>query len=29
VAIGPIRIGDLQIGKWRNLTAPEVRALNE
>ena len=26
-AIGPIRIGDLQIGKWRRLTEPEVRAL--
>jgi pseudouridine synthase len=26
-AIGPIRIGDLQIGKWRPLTGPEVRAL--
>jgi pseudouridine synthase len=28
VAIGPIRIGDLQIGKWRRLTAAEVRALS-
>lgn len=27
VAIGPIRIGDLPIGKWRKLTASEVRAL--
>ncbi|HXM42227.1 MAG TPA: pseudouridine synthase [Bryobacteraceae bacterium] len=27
VAIGPLRIGDLQIGKWRHLTAAEVRAL--
>ena len=27
VAIGPIRIGDLQIGKWRSLTDAEVRAL--
>jgi 23S rRNA pseudouridine2605 synthase len=27
VAIGPVRIGDLQIGKWRTLTAAEVRAL--
>jgi pseudouridine synthase len=27
-AIGPIRIGDLQIGKWRNLTPAEVRALS-
>jgi 23S rRNA pseudouridine2605 synthase len=27
VAIGPIRIGDLPIGKWRNLTPREVRAL--
>jgi len=26
-AIGPIRIGDLPIGKWRLLTAEEVRAL--
>jgi 23S rRNA pseudouridine2605 synthase len=26
-AIGPIRIGDLPIGKWRRLTAEEVRAL--
>jgi 23S rRNA pseudouridine2605 synthase len=28
VAIGPIRIGDLPIGKWRRLTAAEVRALS-
>jgi len=28
VAIGPIRIGDLPIGKWRGLTAEEVRALS-
>jgi 23S rRNA pseudouridine2605 synthase len=27
VAIGPVRIGDLQIGKWRPLTTAEVRAL--
>jgi len=27
VAIGPVRIGHLQIGKWRHLTAAEVRAL--
>ncbi len=27
IAIGPIRIGDLQIGKWRPLTEAEVRAL--
>jgi len=27
VAIGPLRIGDLQIGKWRHLTAAEVREL--
>jgi 23S rRNA pseudouridine2605 synthase len=27
VAIGPIRIGDLPIGKWRNLTPAEVHAL--
>jgi pseudouridine synthase len=26
-AIGPIRIGDLAIGKWRHLTEEEVRAL--
>ena len=28
-AIGPIRIGDLPIGKWRHLTEAEVRALME
>ena len=28
IAIGPIRIGDLPIGKWRQLTTPEeVHAL--
>jgi pseudouridine synthase len=27
VAIGPVRIGDLEIGKWRPLTEAEVRAL--
>jgi len=27
VAIGEVRIGDLQIGKWRMLTAAEVRSL--
>jgi pseudouridine synthase len=27
-AIGPIRIGDLPIGKWRKLTPEEVRALS-
>jgi 23S rRNA pseudouridine2605 synthase len=27
VAIGPVPIGDLQIGKWRHLTAAEVDAL--
>ena len=27
VAIGPVRIGDLQIGKWRRLTETELRAL--
>ena len=27
LAIGPVRIGDLQIGKWRRLTDDEVRAL--
>jgi pseudouridine synthase len=28
-AIGPITIGDLQIGKWRRLTPEEVRRLRE
>jgi len=28
LAIGPIRIGDLPIGKWRRLTAAEVRTLS-
>ncbi len=27
-AIGPVRIGDLPIGKWRKLSAGEVRALS-
>lgn len=27
VAIGPVRIGELSIGKWRNLTAEEVLSL--
>jgi pseudouridine synthase len=27
VAIGPVRIGELQIGKWRKLTPDEVKAL--
>ena len=27
VAIGAVRFGDLQVGKWRHLTAAEVRAL--
>jgi len=27
VAIGPLQIGDLQIGKWRRLTTQEMRAL--
>jgi pseudouridine synthase len=27
VAIGPVRIGELQIGKWRHLTEAEVRKL--
>jgi pseudouridine synthase len=27
VAIGPVRIGDLQIGKWRKLTPEEVQSL--
>jgi 16S rRNA U516 pseudouridylate synthase RsuA-like enzyme len=26
-AIGPLRIGDLAIGKWRKLAAEEVREL--
>ena len=26
-AIGPVRIGDLQIGKWRHLTPEEVKSL--
>ncbi|HLY17007.1 MAG TPA: pseudouridine synthase [Bryobacteraceae bacterium] len=29
VAMGPIRIGDLPIGKWRHLTDAEVRALRD
>jgi pseudouridine synthase len=29
IAIGPIRIGDLPIGKWRKLTEEEVRALGQ
>jgi len=28
VAIGPVRIGELQIGKWRHLSAAEVGALS-
>ncbi len=27
IAIGPVRIGNLEIGKWRHLTAAEVRLL--
>ena len=27
IEIGPMRIGDLTIGKWRELTAEEVRVL--
>ena len=27
-AIGPLRIGDLEIGKWRPLTSEEVRSLS-
>ena len=27
IAIGPVRIDDLVIGKWRNLSADEVQAL--
>ena len=27
IAIGPVRIGDLPIGKWRHLTEAEVRGL--
>jgi 23S rRNA pseudouridine2605 synthase len=26
-AIGPLRLGELPIGKWRDLTAEEVRLL--
>jgi pseudouridine synthase len=29
VAIGPVRIGELQIGKWRHLTEAEVRELGK
>lgn len=29
VAIGPLRIGELQIGKWRHLTEAEVRELGK
>jgi pseudouridine synthase len=29
IAIGPLRIGDLQIGKWRELTAAEVKSLKK
>jgi pseudouridine synthase len=29
VSIGPLRIGSLQIGKWRTLTAEEVRRLRD
>lgn len=29
IAIGPIRIGELQIGKWRPLTADELKALGQ
>jgi len=28
IAIGPVRIGDLPIGKWRPLEPEEVRALS-
>jgi pseudouridine synthase len=28
-AIGPVRIGDLQIGKWRPLTIEELRVLRQ
>jgi 23S rRNA pseudouridine2605 synthase len=28
IAIGPIRIGDLAIGKYRPLTAAEVKSLS-
>ena len=28
-AIGPIRIGDLPIGRWRELTKEEVKALGK
>jgi pseudouridine synthase len=29
VAIGAVRIGELQIGKWRHLTAAELRSLTQ
>ena len=29
VGLGPLALGDLQPGKWRDLTAGEVRALRE
>jgi len=29
IAIGPVRIGDLQIGKWRHLSEAEVRELEQ
>ena len=29
IAIGPVGIGDLEIGRWRELTKAEVRALTE
>jgi len=27
LAYGPVRLGDLPVGKWRNLTPPETQAL--
>jgi pseudouridine synthase len=27
VAIGPVRIGDLEVGRWRPLTEAELRSL--
>ncbi len=29
IALGPVSLGDLQPGQWRNLTAAEVRALSQ
>ena len=27
VQIGPIKLGELPVGKWRTLTDPEIRSL--